>query len=232
VSAHPAEAGLAADLRPGTPVAGPAAVPTRERLLRAGRLVVEEHGYAAASVAAIAVRAGTANGTLYRHFGSKAELFVEVFRDVCGREVAAMEAAAAGEDDPVDRVLAALRVFAARALQNPALAWALLAEPVDPLVDAVRLEYRRTYRALLVGPLRLAVRAGRIPRQDVELTAAALVGAAGEVLVGPVSTAGDRHDAELATSGAADIVDALVALCARTIGAGASVERHGDREPR
>jgi AcrR family transcriptional regulator len=206
--------------------------PTRERLLRAGRQVVEEHGYAAASVAAIAARAGTANGTLYRHFGSKAELFVEVFRDVCGREVAAMEEAAAGQDDPVDRVLAALRVFATRALQNPALAWALLAEPVDPLVDAVRLEYRRTYRALLVGPLRAAVSAGRLPPQDTDLTAAALVGAAGEVLVGPVSTAGERRDAERPPSAAADIVDALVALCARTIGAAASVGDHADREPR
>ncbi|MEV4423647.1 TetR/AcrR family transcriptional regulator [Patulibacter sp. NPDC049589] len=182
---------------PGQPVGRhPAdnAAPTRERLLRSAREVVESGGYAGASVAAIALRAGVANGTLYRHFGSKAELFVEVFRDVCGREVAAMEdAVAAAGDDHVARVLAPLEVFSRRALQNRALAWALLAEPVDPLVDEVRLEYRRTYRELLAGVLAEAVAAGALPSQDPDLTAAALVGAVGEVLVGPVSAAATRE---------------------------------------
>ena len=43
---------------------------------------------------AIADRAGVAAGTLYRHFASKEELFVELFRSVCGREERAMRAAA------------------------------------------------------------------------------------------------------------------------------------------
>ena len=173
----------------------PPAVPsTRDRLLAAGREVVEAHGYGGASVAAIADRAGVAAGTLYRHFGSKAELVVEVFRAVCGRELAAMRAAAeavddGGDPDPVERVLAPLDAFAARALQNRALAWALLAEPVDGPVDEVRLEYRRTYRDLLAELVADAVRAGAIPEQDARLTAAALVGAVGEVLVGPLSAA-------------------------------------------
>ena len=68
--------------------------PTRERLLRAAQELIEEGGYGAASVAAIAERAGVAAGTLYRHFASKEELFVEVFRSVCDREVRAMGAAA------------------------------------------------------------------------------------------------------------------------------------------
>jgi AcrR family transcriptional regulator len=178
------------------PVAPDATAPTRERLLYAAREVVEAHGYAGASVAAIALRAGVANGTLYRHFGSKAELFVEVFRDVCGREVAAMRSAvdlAAG--DHVERVLAPLHLFARRALQNRTLAWALLAEPVDALVDEVRLEYRRTYRDLLAGVLREAIEAGALPSQDPDLTAAGLVGAVGEALVGPVSASPVRPSA-------------------------------------
>ena len=43
---------------------------------------------------AIAERAGVAAGTLYRHFASKEELFVEMFRSVCDGEVEAMRAAA------------------------------------------------------------------------------------------------------------------------------------------
>lgn len=196
------------------PETGDGVRPMRERLLLAARGVVEEHGYGGASVAAIAARTGVANGTLYRHFPSKADLFVEVFRDVCGREVRAMEHAAATADGPVEAVLAALSCFARRALANRTLAWALLAEPVDPLVDEVRLEYRRTYRALLVVPLRQAIDAGEIPGQDVDLTAAALVGAGGEALIGPVSPLHGRSaDAEA-------VVIALSAFCRRAIGAG------------
>ncbi|HYC57136.1 MAG TPA: helix-turn-helix domain-containing protein, partial [Candidatus Binatia bacterium] len=52
---------------------------TRERLVEAARQLLEEGGYAAASVQAIAARTGVAAGAMYRHFPSKADLFVEVF---------------------------------------------------------------------------------------------------------------------------------------------------------
>ncbi len=70
-------------------------VSTRERLLASAQELIEEGGYGAASVAAIAERAGVAAGTLYRHFESKQELFVEVFRSVCEREERAMKTASA-----------------------------------------------------------------------------------------------------------------------------------------
>ncbi|MFZ1996039.1 MAG: helix-turn-helix domain-containing protein, partial [Solirubrobacteraceae bacterium] len=72
---------------------GTVATGTRERLLAAARELIEEGGYGGASVLAIAERAGVAAGTLYRHFASKEELFVEVFRSVCAREERAMRAA-------------------------------------------------------------------------------------------------------------------------------------------
>ena len=65
---------------------GTLAPTTRDRLLAAAKELIEDGGYAAASVIAIAERAGVAAGTLYRHFASKEELFVEVFRSVCARE--------------------------------------------------------------------------------------------------------------------------------------------------
>jgi AcrR family transcriptional regulator len=164
--------------------------PTRQRLLRAAQELIEEGGYGAASVVAIADRAGVAAGTLYRHFASKEELFVELFRSVCDREVRAMRAASAAmpqEATHVDRLERVLSTFAERALRRPRLAWALIAEPVDPLVDAERLAYRERYRALTAEALRAAIAAGELPEQDVELTAAALVGGCGEALVGPLA---------------------------------------------
>ena len=164
--------------------------PTRERLLRAAQELIEEGGYGPASVVAIADRAGVAAGTLYRHFSSKEELFVEVFRSVCDREVRAMQAAAEAmpaEASHVDRLVTVLSTFARRALRRPRLAWALLAEPVDPLVDAERLAYRARYSELAAQALRAGIAAGELPQQNVELTAAALVGGCGEALVGPLS---------------------------------------------
>jgi AcrR family transcriptional regulator len=184
---------------------------TRERLLAAARELIESGGYGSASVVAIAERAGVAAATLYRHFSSKEELFIEVFRDVCAGEERAMRSAAdeAGSS-AVARLEALLGTFAERALRNPRLAWALLAEPVDPLVDAERLTYRERYAALVAAELRTAVAAGEIPAQDVAFTAAALVGGCGEALVGPLSAVEESDQ----------VVTAIRTFVRRAVGAG------------
>jgi AcrR family transcriptional regulator len=191
-------------------------VPTRARLLQAARAVIEEGGYAAASVIVIAERAGVAAGTLYRHFASKEELFVEVFRAVCDREVEAMQAAAEAmpaSASHVDRLETVLATFAQRALRRPRLAWALIAEPVDPLVDAERLAYRERYRELTAQALNAGIAAGELPEQNVELTAAALVGGCGEALVGPLSPlSGTRPSPQ-------EILPALRTFVRRAVGA-------------
>jgi AcrR family transcriptional regulator len=189
-------------------------VPTRDRLLAAARELVEEDGYGGASVMAIAERAGVASGTLYRHFSSKEELFVELFRAVCDREVEAMRVAAASIDGThIDRLETVFETFARRALRRPRLAWALLAEPVDPLVDAERLEYRQRYAELAGHTLSAAIEAGEIPDQNVKLTAAALVGGCGEALVGPLSPlAGGRPAVH-------EILSALGTFIRRAVGA-------------
>jgi AcrR family transcriptional regulator len=179
--------------------------PTRQRLLRAAQALIEDGGYSVASVAAIAERAGVAAGTLYRHFASKEELFVQVFRSVCDREVQAMRETAAGmpaQATHVDRLEEVLATFAQRALRRPRLAWALIAEPVDPLVDAERLAYRARYSELTARALQAGIDAAELPDQNVELTAAALVGGCGEALVGPLSplAAGRPSDDEIVTA--------------------------------
>jgi AcrR family transcriptional regulator len=186
---------------------------TRERLLHAALELTSEGGYAAASVLAIAERAGVAAGTLYRHWPSKGELFAELFRSFCSRELAAMEAAGAQPGTAARRIDAVLGTFAERALRNPRLAWALIAEPVHPLVEAERLAYRRTYREQIAAILRTAIAAGELPAQDPDLTAAALVGGVGEALVGPVSPL--AH----AAPPASEILTELKLFARRAIGA-------------
>lgn len=159
----------------------------RAGLLRAASAQLAEVGYAGCSVTAVAARAGVATGTVYNHFAGKRELVDEVFRQLAGREVAAVRLAVAAEPTAPEQLVAFVTTFAARALRAPRLAYALLVEPVDVSIDELRLEFRRAFRDVAAGAIAAGVAAGHWPPQPPELVAAALVGAIGEALVGPLS---------------------------------------------
>jgi AcrR family transcriptional regulator len=160
---------------------------SRERILAAALAIVAEHGYAGCSVAGVARRAGVATGSVYRHFPSKADLVAEVFRTASQREVDAVARAASLERTAAEAVAAVVETFTGRALRAPRMAYALLAEPVDPAVDAERLVFRRAYAEAFARLIARGIAAGELPDQDVEVSAAALVGAIGEALVGPLA---------------------------------------------
>src|SRR3954452_12302814 len=165
----------------------------REAIVSAAVAQLADGGYASASIQVVAKRAGVATGTVYRHFASKSELFAEVFRRASSRELDLFRVAT--EDDgrsAEERVAAATEAFARRALASPTRAYALIAEPVDPAVEAERLIFRRGYRDLLVEVLSQGVEQGEFEAHDTQTTAAALVGAIGETLVGPL--AAERSD--------------------------------------
>src|SRR5439155_16229890 len=168
----------------------------RDRIVRAAFELIRRGGYREASVAAVAAGAGVATGTVYRHFPSKAELFAEVFRVASQHEVDAVAEAMAAPASVSDRIALGVETFARRALRGRRLAWALLAEPVDPAVEEERLVFRRAYAAGFEDVLREGVAAGELAPQNVELIAAALVGALGEALVGPLSPVADDVDAD------------------------------------
>src|SRR3954471_11370917 len=187
-------------------------VATRKRVVAAARELIARGGYREAQVAAVAARAGVATGTVYRHFPSKADLFAEVFRQVSQREVDATRAAAGavGDGPATARLRAGIETFARRALRARRQAWALLAEPVDPAVEAERLAFRRAHAAHFAEILRAGVAAGELRARDPDLVAAALVGALGEALVGPLSPVAPRADADV-------LVSDLVAFCLRAV---------------
>jgi AcrR family transcriptional regulator len=96
-------------------------------------------------------------------------------------------------------VLAVFETFAQRALKAPRQAYALLAEPVDALIDTERLEFRRAFTEVVAEHVAAGVKQGVLPPQDGRLTAAALVGAAAEVLIGPLTSGNAGDVAELRT---------------------------------
>ncbi|WP_284455021.1 TetR/AcrR family transcriptional regulator [Alloalcanivorax xenomutans] len=187
----------------------------RENLLGTAEMLVREGGFAAMTMQAVAERAGVGVGTLYRYFDNKATLAAEVFRVATEREVEAVARALSGPGGAGARLEQALRVFAGRAMAAPKLAWALIAEPVEPEVDAERLHYRATYAALYRDVLDHGVASGELPPQATAPSAAALVGAVAEALVGPLA-------APLAD---AALPDQMVAFCLRAVGATPSQSR-------
>lgn len=178
---------------------------------QAATRVLSRDGFAGLSMAAVAAEAGVATGTVYKHYEGKADLVRAVFRRVVSGEVEAVRAAAlyghAGYS-AADRVAAAVTTFAGRALHNPKLAYVLLAEPVDAIVDAERLHFRHAFAETFEGAVAAGVGTGELPPQNPAVTAAALVGAIGEVLVGPL--AADPPDAA--------VVGDLVAFSLRALG--------------
>ena len=185
----------------------------RAALVAAAADLLADRGYAACSVAAVAQRAGIAAGTVYKHFDSKAELVAEVFRTVVSREVAAVRAAVASERDVDARISAVVTTFAGRALKSPRLAYALLTEPVDPVVDELRLEFRIAFRDIVATAIADGVRDGVLPPQNPQVVAAALVGAIGEALGGPL------HTGEGSSADDVDTVPTLIRFTHRAIGA-------------
>lgn len=185
----------------------------RERLLACAEQLVREGGFADLTMQTLADQAGVGVGTLYRYFDNKGRLAAEVFRRATEREVAAVARAIQEGDGVRERLTHVLHQFVRRAQAAPKLAWALIAEPVDPEVDAERLRYRAAYADLYKSLLDQGVASGELPAQSTALGAAALVGAIAEALVGPLAAplADDR------------LADHLTAFALRSVGLPAAV---------
>jgi AcrR family transcriptional regulator len=164
-------------------------------ILAAACEAAAEGGMAAVQIAPVAERAGIAAGTVYRYFPSKTELVAALVAELSEREIAALEGAAAAAPGPLSALAAAVTTFAARALARRRLAFALIAEPVEPEVDAARVSYRKALAGKLETLIRAAVQAGRLPDQDAALAAPALVGAMIEGLIGPLAPAAGNDPA-------------------------------------
>jgi AcrR family transcriptional regulator len=182
-------------------------------IMESARLIAAEGGMAAVQIAPVAHRAGIAAGTVYRYFPSKTELVGALIAAIAEREIEALQRAAAAAPGPVSALAAAIATFAARALRNRRLAWAVIAEPVDAAIEATRIEYRKTLAAEFRKRIEAAMAAAHVPRQDSALAAPALVGALLEGLIGPLApeSSADENDARAA-------VQTLTLLCLRALG--------------
>jgi AcrR family transcriptional regulator len=188
------------------------AAAARERIVAAALDQLAEGGYATASMVSVARRAGVATGSVYRHFPSKRDLFAEVFRRASQREVDVLVELGHRSLPVAERLAAWVDAFVHRALAEPVRAFALIAEPVDPAVEAERLIFRKAYADLFARALREGMQEGELPPGDPDLAAAAIVGALAEAMLGPLARR--DTDADALTAGLQSFV--LSAVGARS----------------
>ena len=92
-----------------------------------------------------------------------------------------------GDGTPAARLKGAVRAFAHRALQGGRLAYALIAEPCDPEIDAARLVWRAALGEEFVRLIRAGQDRGAFRPCDPRIAASCVVGAFMEALVGPLA---------------------------------------------
>jgi AcrR family transcriptional regulator len=158
-----------------------------DAILAAARALAAEGGMGTVQIAAVAERAGIAAGTVYRYFPAKTDLVAALVATHAAAEIAALARAADAAPGPLSALAAAIVTFAARALASRRLAFAMIAEPVEPELDAARLGYRRALAGAFEVRIRSALERGHLPGQDAVVAAAALVGALVEGLIGPLA---------------------------------------------
>jgi AcrR family transcriptional regulator len=133
---------------------------TRRALLSAGREVFSASGFSDASVAEVVSRAGASVGSLYHHFGGKADLYTALFEDHQTRQeeraAAAVRAArAAGEGNPVRLFVRGSEAFLLGCWEERDLARLFLAGGGPPGFELVarrrHREWIRLNTALLSG---------------------------------------------------------------------------------
>src|SRR5438477_2216495 len=159
-----------------------------EAILAAAQALAAEAGMAAVQILPVAQRAGIAAGTVYRYFPGKTDLVAALVAALSEREVAALTHAADAAPGPLSALAAAITSFAARALANRQLAFALIAEPVEAELEAARVGFRIALARVLEARIRTALASGHLPDQDAARAAAALVGALIEGLIGPLAS--------------------------------------------
>ena len=183
-----------------------------DAIIAAAGALASEAGINAVQIAPVAERAGIAAGTVYRYFPSKTDLVAALVASVSEREIGAMRHAADTAPGPLSALAAALTTFAAHALAQRKLAFALIAEPVDADTDAARLSYRAALAAEIGKRLATAMKGGHVPDQNLGIAAPALVGALAEGLVGPLA-ADMGDDARMR-----DAVQTLTLFALRAVG--------------
>jgi len=158
--------------------------------------IVSKGGFKALTIASLAQEANVAIGTIYKYFKDKAELSAHIFRIASGKEVEMVRKSAFPEEKQAHddntctaRLKRTIHAFSERAIAGHKLAYALIAEPINPMVEAERLVYREAYAEIFQQLIEEGISSGEFRQQDAFIAGTAIVGALAETLVTPLGKA-------------------------------------------
>jgi AcrR family transcriptional regulator len=194
-------------------------IEARERLVQAARELVAQGGWREVQISAVAAAAGLSTGAVYLHFPSKTHLLAEVYRTQANAELRVVADIAAQPVSAAERLSAAIRAFAQRAMSNRRLAYAMVIEPTDTEVEEERLHFHTEFSQQFRRILEAGQAAGEFDVDDTRVAAACIFGCITESLMNPLGIAarsgnarsGGRNDAKI-------LVDHVLAFCFRGIG--------------
>jgi AcrR family transcriptional regulator len=123
----------------------------RTRVLTAAVDLFAQQGYERTSVSQVVAAAGVAKGGFYHHFASKEDLLYEVYGDLIGRQLAAMDAIA-GRRAPADVTLHAmigeLVLSTAQSAKQAKVFWREMHSLGDERAEQYRRQRRRCHDAV------------------------------------------------------------------------------------
>jgi AcrR family transcriptional regulator len=156
---------------------------TTEAILKAGRRLFGDHGFAATTIDDIAEAAQVAKGAVYHHFATKEAVFEAVF-DVVSRDlVADIDRAVRTEKDVLAAMVAGTQHYFAACAKGPTCQIILRDGPAVLGWERWREIDAQHFGGKFPRALTAAMDAGLIARQPIEPLARLLLGAATEAAV-------------------------------------------------
>jgi AcrR family transcriptional regulator len=149
----------------------------RAQLLEAARSVFVDNGYHAAAMDQIADRAGVSKPILYKHFGSKLDLYLSLLDYATDALVAGVTEALQAPDDNEDKVSAAIGVYYAFA-DDGSHDYRLVFESDATSADVVRARLDRANERIAHVIAQAIQRESDLPSGRSEILGAALAGMA------------------------------------------------------
>ena len=148
----------------------------RKSILSSARKLISDGGFKDAQIQTIAEQAGVSSGLVYRYFDNKSQVLIEVLSEAINTELLVIDAITESDLTAEQKLHKAVTTFVKRALNSPQLAYSLMFEPVDSLVEHERFRVKQLIKQSIIKIL-------------ADTTALCVVGAMTFVVVEPLDPA-------------------------------------------
>ena len=161
----------------------------RKSILSSARKLISEGGFKDAQIQTIAEQAGVSSGLVYRYFDNKSQVLIEVLSEAINTELLVIDAITESDLTAEQKLHKAVTTFVKRALNSPQLAYSLMFEPVDSLVEHERFRVKQLIKQSIIKILADGNASGEFALEDLNTTALCVVGAMTYVAVEPLDPA-------------------------------------------